>query len=340
MVGMTISKTMSKVLRPSILIPAVLSVALVAALLAFGNVTAVVTLMSSFRRGYLIAILLLLLAYQGVQYLQWHGLLRSLGIHVPQRAQLFAFLVGAATKILPIGNFFENYLLLRAGGTDFGLSSSATLLGVLIEVAVSLAGLVILGLDHWVWLRPLILIGLAIFLPGAWLAYKHHHAGTLPAWLSQHRVVRLAMDELRQFRQGAAALLHPAVLIRATVLGAVYLLLAGTALYVVVRGLGIGGISFEQVLAVYFFSLAFGLIFPLPIDIGVTEISGVGALLAIGVDKSAAVSVMLIMRVFSVGVALLVGVAAMIAMPDEVRAVLREKTVAPTSKSRAAARKH
>lgn len=334
------SKTMSKVLRPSILIPVVLSIALVAALLAFGNVTTVVALMSNFHRGSLIAILILLLTYQGVQYLQWHGLLRALGIHVPQRAQIFAFLVGAATKILPIGNFFENYLLLRAGGTDFGLSSSATLLGVLIEVAVSLVGLVILGLDHWTWLRPLILVGLAIFLPCAWLAYRHHHAGTLPAWLSQHRLLRLAMDELRQFRQGAAALLHPAVLLRAAVLGTVYLLLAGATLYVVVRGLGINGVSFGQVLAVYFFSLAFGLIFPLPVDIGVTEVSGVGALLEIGVDKSAAVSVMLIMRVFSVGVALLVGAAAMIAMPDEVRAVLREKTETPTSKSHAAARRH
>jgi hypothetical protein len=41
---------------------------------------------------------------------------------------------------------FTNYLLQRAEDTDFGLSSAATLFSVLIEVAVALAGLVILGL--------------------------------------------------------------------------------------------------------------------------------------------------------------------------------------------------
>jgi hypothetical protein len=53
----------------------------------------------------------LLVAYEAVQCLQWHVLLRPLGTHESLRAQVFAFLVGAATRALPIGNFGQKRLL-------------------------------------------------------------------------------------------------------------------------------------------------------------------------------------------------------------------------------------
>src|SRR5205085_11959956 len=187
--------SMTRLLRPKIVVPLLLSAALLAALLAVGNVGKVVALMLTFRHIYLPFVLLLLLAYEVVQCIQWHVFLKALGIHVPLRAQAFAYLVGEPTRVLPIGNFFENYFLLRAEGTDFGLSSAATLLSVLIEVGVALVGLTILGLDHWGWLRPLIIIGLGVFVPSAWLVYKHHHAGTLPSWLPLHHSVRHVPDE-------------------------------------------------------------------------------------------------------------------------------------------------
>ena len=171
-----------RLLRPSYLLPAILSASLLVALLTFGNVPRVAGLMRLFQPGYLLPILLLLVAYEAVQCLQWHVLLRPLGTHEPLRAQVFAFLVGAATRALPIGNFGQNYLLQRAGSTEFGLSSAATLLSVLIEVAVALAGLVLLGLGPWTWLRPLILVGLTIFVPSAWAVSRLLYRGMLPAW--------------------------------------------------------------------------------------------------------------------------------------------------------------
>ena len=105
---------MTRLLRPKFVIPILLSVALLAALLAIGNVGQVVALMLTFRHIYLPFILLLLLAYEVVQCIQWHVFLKALGIHVPLRSQAFAYLVGEPTRVLPIGNFFENYFLLRA----------------------------------------------------------------------------------------------------------------------------------------------------------------------------------------------------------------------------------
>jgi uncharacterized membrane protein YbhN (UPF0104 family) len=332
---------MTRPLRARVLMLAILGASLLAVLLAFGDVKKVVGLMMRFQHLDLLYILLVLVTYEAVQGLQWHTLLKALGIRVPLRAQAFAFLVGQPTRVLPIGNFFENYLLLRAEGTDFGLSSAATLTSVLIEVTVALTGLVILGLDDWEWLRPLIVIGVAIFVLGAWAIHRVQRARDLPAWLTRYNAVRVALVALRQFRSGAAALLHLRVLGRAGMLGTIYLLLASSALYVVVRGLGIDNVTWSQVVAVYLFSLAFGLIFPLPVDVGVAEISGVGAFLAIGVDKSAAVGAMLVMRAVSIGVGLVVALITILVLNDEFRASLRERPPATVSRpSPAVSRTH
>jgi hypothetical protein len=90
---------------------------------------------------------------------------------------------------------------------------------------------------------------------------------------------------------------------------------------------------------IYLFSLAFGLIFPLPLDVGVAEISGVGAFLAIGVDKSAAVGTMLVMRTVSIGVGLVVALIAILVLNDEFRAALRERPPAPGSRPSPAIRR-
>jgi uncharacterized membrane protein YbhN (UPF0104 family) len=316
---------MTRLLRPSFWLPLLLSVALIVGLLAFGNVATVLAMLRSFRLSYLIVIALLVIAYEAVQYLQWHMLLVALGINVPGRAQVFAYLVGDATKILPIGNYIDNFLLQRSEGTDFGLSSAASLMSVLIEVAVTLVCLAILGIKHWDWLRPVIIVGLSIFLASLWLLSHIHISFRPPAWLTRHASVGKALSELRQFREGTVELVRPGILIHAGLLGALYLLIGGTTLYFVMQGLSITGVSYLDVLAVYYFSTAFSLIFPLPVDIGVSEASGVGALLSYGVDKSAAVSALLILRVVTTGGSIIIALLALLFMRDEVRLVLHER---------------
>jgi hypothetical protein len=51
------------------------------------------------------------------------------------------------------------------------------------------------------------------------------------------------------FKEGAADLFHPRILAFEALSSATYLILAGAALYLVVRGLGIRNASFWQVLA-------------------------------------------------------------------------------------------
>jgi uncharacterized membrane protein YbhN (UPF0104 family) len=327
---------MKRLLHPKVVIPVILSVAVLAGLLFFGNIRQVIRLMEGFAHLYLLWFVMLMVVYEVVRGVQWHYLLQSMGIRVPLRAQVFAYAVGEVTKSIPVGNYVQNYILQEAEGTDFARSSAATTFIILIEVFVSLMGVAIIGLGAWSsWLRPVILIGLPVFGFIAWAAHAWQVHPRTPQWVKEHKTLLQALDAFKRFREGAAVLFRPHVVGIAVLLGAIYVIVGASALYLVVRGLGIGGVSLWQVWAVYFFSLAFSLIVPLPMDIGATEISGVGALLAVGMSKSDAVGGMLVNRALSLGSALAIALVTMIILHDQFRAALRS----PQSARRAEAAK-
>ena len=338
---------MKKLLRPKVVIPVILSVAVLAGLLFFGNVGQVIRLMEGFHRLYLLWFVILMVVYEVVRGVQWHYLLQSMDIRVPLRSQIFAYAVGEVTKSIPVGNYFQNYVLQEAEGTDFARSSAATTFIILIEVFVSLMGVAIIGLGAWSsWLRPVILIGLPVFGFIAWAAHARHNYPRTPQWVKEHKFLLQALDAFGKFREGAATLFRPHVVGMAVLLGAIYVIVGASALYLVVRGLGIGGLSLWQVWAVYFFSLGFSLIVPLPMDIGPAELSAVGAFLAVGLSKGEAVGAMLINRALGLGTAAALAIVAMIVLHDQLRRALQtrqssassQRAQGPTDASQAADR--
>lgn len=312
--------------RPNVIIPFVLGLSLLVGVLAFGNIGRVVALMLRFPRALLPLVLLLSAAYEALRCVQFSVLLESLGVKVPRDRQVFAFLAGEVAKYAPLGNYFPNYLLRRSDDVDFGLSSAATTMMVLIQVAVSLAGLVILGIDGWGWLRPVIVIGLIVSGLVVWAAYRAHISPHPTVRMLRHPWIRRGLEELRRFRDGTTEeLIHPRTLTYATALGAAYVFVGGLILYVLIRGLGFPGVSFWEAQAAYDFSLAFALIFPLPIDFGTLEVSTVGALLAVGLERSAAVGVALLDRVVLMGAAVVIFVPALFVLRSALRYTLGRK---------------
>ncbi|HEY7975818.1 MAG TPA: lysylphosphatidylglycerol synthase transmembrane domain-containing protein, partial [Ktedonobacterales bacterium] len=257
----------------------------------------------------------------------------------PLDAQILAFALSEVTKALPIGNYFQNYVLQQAEGADIGLTSAATTLFILEEVVVSLAGVVILGLGGWTeWLRPLILIGVAIAAAVIWLFVRFHHPGRRPEWVSRHTTLQTIADELGRFREGAVDLLHPGALAVTLACSATYLVIGGAALYVVVEGLGISGATFTEALAVYFFSLAIALMLPIPVDFGVIEISGVGAFAAIGVTRDAAIGAVLVNRILSILASIAIAAVVVLILHKEVAELVRYISKKPSGDERDGAR--
>jgi uncharacterized protein (TIRG00374 family) len=321
------------VFRPKVIVSTVVGLALIGALIGVSDIGKVGAIMSSLKPEAALAFVVLMLVYEAIRWVQWHVLLRALRIRAPLAAEAFSFLLGEATKSAPIGNYFQDYLLARTGRQNFARTSATTTLIVLTEVGLCLATVVAIGIDGWTWLRQLIVIGLAVFACVAAVLYRLYGHVELPSWVNRHPWLRTALDQLDRFRHGVRDLLTPRTLATESLLGAAYLATAGLAFYIAALGLGISDVSFWQLLAVYAFSLAAGLILPLPIDLGVFEVGGLGALVAYGVSKEVALSLMLVNRLLSVGSALLVGGIATLVLHDELQQALDDRRASQVARS-------
>lgn len=316
---------MRQFLRPRVVLPILLSISLLAALLAFANVGAVAAAIRHFRPLYLVAFFALMAAYETVRCLQWRSLLRSSGIETSLRTCAFTFLVGEMAKTLPMGQYLRNYLLRQTGGANIGQSAPATLTALLIEDAVALIGVLLLGIDGWGWLRALIVVSALAFALAIFGFYRLVVTTRMPRRIADSSRFRALLVEGRLFKASTAQLAHPRGLALQISLGAAYLVLGAGAFYSLLLGLGVTGVPLPQAIAVYLFSLACGLLIPIPVDIGLIELSGTTALLAVGVSRGVAVSAMLLNRVLGGAAAILIALATMVMLREELRAALRSR---------------
>jgi hypothetical protein len=294
---------------------ATLLVAIVlAALLWFGDIHKVLTLIGRFRRVYLIWFMLLLAAYEVVRGLLWHVLMGTLIARAPAPMLTFAFAGGEAAKFVPTGTYLQNYLLQRYAGIDFVASSAATTWMILSEIVVALLGVVVFGVGGWsapLRLAIAIILAAIIWATRVYLIRTPTSRGA--GWQSRNPILRRMHDAIRRFREGANMISQPWIVGITVLLTAVYVILAGAGLYAVVRGLGITDVSFWQATGVSCFGLAFYVI------LGSLEAAEVGAFIGIGVNKSDAVSAILVTRGLSVGGTLVMALLVLAALRNQWR---------------------
>ena len=96
----------------------------------------------------------------------------------------------------------------------------------------------------------------------------------------------------------------------------------------ILAALGISGIGLNEALVVYCFALGVGLIIPIPIDLGLTELSGLAVLVAFGVTRADALTVMLMQRVLSSVLTGGIAIISLFLLRRQVAAALRPQTVA------------
>lgn len=290
----------------------------VVALLWFGGFQQIGHQIQHFQRVYIAWLVLLTVAYEVVRGVLWHGLIRCLEGGVTVKAEIFAFAAGEAVKFLPTGAYVQNYILQQSADADFGHSSAATTAMIVAEIVVSLLGVAILGVGGWsAGLRIAIpVLGLAAILLGRrYLGATH--SGRVPDWAARYKALRWVAKEYTHFRTGAAALTHPRILVFAFTLTVGSLILSGAALYLVLRGLGVSGISVTQAIGVNCFGLAFYVV------LGSLEAADVGVLVGLGVGKSAAVSAVLVNRVLGIGVTIAMAAVVMAMLRGEWRPLRR-----------------
>ncbi len=314
---------MKRLIRSTLLLAG--AVAVLAALLWYGDAPRVASTVSRFRPSFIFWFMLLLLAQEVVRGVLWSMLLHALAMRVPLSTQTFAFAAAESVKAVPAGAYLQNYLLQRLSGSDVGRSSAATTAMILGEIVAALLGVIALSVGTLgMWVSLVVVVGAVATCVGLCLCVLAPFAAHLPGRLLRRRIVARALDELRRFRAGISVLMRPKVIVATLVLSALYIVFAGIDLYVVVRALAIGGVTFRQTLVVTCFGLAFYVI------LGSLEAAGVAAFLACGVNKSAAVSAILVNRALGVAGILVMACIVMALLPDEWRSLFQIHSQSPT----------
>jgi len=240
--------------------------------------------------------------YLAARALAWYLLLAGVGIRVPSRSFLAAFAAGQAAQALPGGDFAANYLLARLEHLD----ERATVRSVF---ATMLRG----GLETVVALPLVLLVG----IPGRPWAFWVFGAAAL-IWLILSVLAVLAIDRWSVGIQARIPLLGHLRAMGDEFLGAgrdlltgktllvllptaLYLAIYAVELYVVMRAMHLGNVSLLGALAAYAFIILVVILNPLPVEIGVTEVAGLGTLVAFGIPHATAAVVMLSFRVSATG---------------------------------------
>jgi hypothetical protein len=288
-------------IRPRVLIPILLTAALLAFALSISDLPRVMGHIKGLSFGHLAAAFGLALGYLALKGVQFRLLLAGLDIHISWRRLLLAYSIGELTLPIPSGIYAQNYVLRRIHGEKFSLSAAATTVTLFVEGALVLTTLVILRIPHWDWLRPAI------------LTFYGVSAVILALLMRSQRLKNLMITErngwaqtltgaLRETAGGLRALIAPRILVPAVLLSIAYLTLLVAAFFVVGRGVGIPELTFEQATTIYFFSLGVTLLLGgVMTQLGVIEVAGLGAAQAWGYTLTEGLAMLLGFRLVWMG---------------------------------------
>lgn len=286
-------RRLARLLRPRVLLPVILAGALLGFAFSISNVGRVWAGIARIPFHTMVASLLLALAYLGLKGAQFRFLLGSLGIEVPWRALVLAFVIGEMTLTVPSGIYIQNYVLKRIEQAGFARSSAATTVTLMIEAALVLFMLLLIPIPGWSWVRPLVLVGLAGGAGVAVLLGVGRPGLALRRRLKRSRFGKMGRG-LVGFVDAMKRLSTPRVLVPAALLAAVYMAALIGVFLLAAHGTGVTRLHLFEAISIYAFSLAVTLMLGGVLSqLGVIEVAGIGAAHAWGYSVSESLGMLL-----------------------------------------------
>src|ERR671932_521681 len=284
---------------PSFVVPLVFGLGLIILLLGYSDVAHVLRVASTFRPAYLLLILIFTASYEALRAVQWFLLLRVVNPREPWQTALMSYMGGELTKAVPGGQYFQAYLLRQARGVPLACSTAATTIILRLEVVVSAAIILLLGVGPWTWARPAALVVLGASSVLVLLVKWRPGRVQVQATVHRHPRLRSAWLWWTDFVRWADILLRPRAIGVAAALCAGYIACAALGLWAIVAALSIPGIGLHEALSVYAFALGLELTIPIPTDLGLMEVSGLAVAMAYGFPRADAQAVILMQPIVS-----------------------------------------
>ncbi len=319
------------ILSPKVLIATVVGAVILATLLSLSDISTVWHIMEGFPPHVIPILFALVVGREILRSIQWRIFLNAIGIHASRREAFLTLSGGDAAQILPGGLFFQDLLISRELNTGISEPLAATTLMIWMEVTISMLALGILGLPGIPELQPVMAFcgvgSLAVLL------LAHTRALNLVLNLvrrfeGRFKRGRKLVEGLERFVSSFAPLSHPKVLLSGVVLCAAYMTLTIYGFYLVCANLHIPGIGVPEAAAIYSLVLAIVDVNPLPSDLGVSELSGVGGFLAFHVPAAQGLAAMLTFRIILLIGEELVAAGAFLIFHEETKRLFQPKKTA------------
>lgn len=317
------------IFNPEVLIPTLLSAALLAFLLTIANSGKVIGEIETgvASPASLLPAILLVMIYLVAKLMQWKLYLARLQLRPGWKELLVPYAGGEIGNSLPMGVYIENYLLKGVLGSGIGRSAAATTWMLITEIIICLLALLVIGVPDWPWVRPLaggIIIGL--LLVGLFFFKTRFVREWLRDWEPRWRWLRLVRDGMKQFLEGSGELFSWHIFVYGLPLTAIYLGAYATILYMVgnvlIASQGVSW-SWHQAAAAFAFSLVIVLLAPMLPHLGTVEATGLGVLLQFGISRNLAVGSFLVLRLLATGAIIVICALVLLLLHRQTGAVIR-----------------
>ncbi|MCS6964835.1 MAG: flippase-like domain-containing protein [Thermoflexus sp.] len=286
-----------------------LGLAVLAALLVFGDVQAMAHHLRGFPWRWLPVILGLTLLNYGLRFLKWHLYLRWVGAPLPWPASAAIFTAGLAMVLTPgkLGETVKSLLVWRWRGTPISITLPVVFAERLTDglAMVLLAGLGISAYPAGLPVLGAILFGLSVLVLAAWIwPQAESSLYRLAGWPILSRI----LPGLLRFYESAHRLVQPPNLLFAVGLGLISWGAEGLAFALILHGLGIPldlSLARRAIFTLAFATLA-GAVSFLPGGLVAAEASLAGLLLVQGLPREIAATATVLIRLATLwfGVAL------------------------------------
>ena len=321
---------MKRLISPRLLIPTILSLALFMFLVGLSGPDELrsALMLTPAHVGEVLGLACMYFVCKGVA---WYLLLRRLDVKASPSEIAFCFSGGEVAKNLPGGAFFQNYLLNRIMGAHFAYTAGASLSMMGLEGVITYILLLILGLPHVPGVRALLGIiagvGLAVLAASWWWELPRR----LVDWGRAHhsQAIQSAAVHLEHFIRALKTLAALHLVTPGLLLVGGFLVAQALTLYIVATQLPIPQLTVIPSLDVFALSIFLPLVFPFPIQFGLSELSGMAAMMAYGADRQQAIAAMIAFRVWGVGVTMLMGAVGMLVLPELLKRALSVPPAGP-----------
>ena len=276
--------------------------------LFLSDISSLETYSINFKYEYTSIILIFVLISWIPLYLRWRLLCKNLGIHISFRDDFLVYIAGFALSITPakVGELLRTQILREKSG----IQRTQTTPLIFIEKFYDLLGAVIASSFGIVYFPEIGIIVLGGFILSIIIFILFSSKITFDKsiiLLSKFKFTKKFIEPLSKSHEILKISTKPKILTPSIILSILYWLTISSAVFYVLKALSIDSLDFLEIVSIYTSSLFLGALSFLPGGLGIAEGSFTGLLNVQGISLSAAVVIVIIVRLFTLWFNVVIG---------------------------------